>query len=61
MKTLKKNLCGSPETGGWEFVMGADGKKRGSDTSKWGVFCGSCHLNAASTDYNFMNYKTISE
>jgi len=49
----------SPETGDWEYVMGADGKKRGSGTSNWGVFCGSCHLNAAATDYNFMNSKTM--
>lgn len=58
---IKMASGASPETGDWEFVMGGDGKKRGSGTSKWGTFCGSCHINAAATDYNFMNSKTMSD
>lgn len=56
---IKLSIATSPETGDWEFVDGASGKNRGSGTSKLGVFCGSCHINAMATDYNFMNYTTI--
>jgi len=56
---IKMGKGESPETEDWEFVLGADGKKRGSGSFKMGVFCGSCHLNAAATDYNFMNSKTM--
>jgi hypothetical protein len=45
----------SPETGDWEYVMGADGSQRGSGESGLGVFCRDCHLYAAATDYNFIN------
>lgn len=49
----------APKTGDWEYVMGASGKKRGSGDSKWGKFCGSCHINAANKDYVFMNQEFI--
>lgn len=45
----------SPETGDWEYVMGANGNRRGSGESGLGVFCRDCHLYAAATDYNFIN------
>jgi len=45
----------SPETGDWEYVMGADGGRRGSGNSGLGTFCRDCHLFAAATDYNFIN------
>jgi len=50
---IKMAAGASPETADWEFVMGASGDKRGSGTSKWGKFCGDCHINAAATDYVF--------
>lgn len=45
----------SPETGDWEYVMGADGTRRGTGDSGLGTFCRDCHLYAAATDYNFIN------
>ena len=45
----------SPETGGWEYVMGADGGRRGTGSPDLGAFCRDCHLFAAATDYNFIN------
>ena len=45
----------SPETGGWEYVMGADGNRRGTGASGLAAFCRDCHLFAAATDYNFIN------
>ncbi len=45
----------SPATGDWEYVMGADGARRGSGDSGLGAFCRNCHLFAAATDYNFIN------
>ena len=51
----------APDTGDWEFVMGANGKKRGAGLkTKWGKFCGNCHVNAAGTDYSFINAKFLS-
>lgn len=45
----------SPETGDWEYVMGADGQNRGTGSSGLATFCHRCHTNAASTDYSFIN------
>lgn len=45
----------SPETGDWEYVVGADGGRRGTGDSGLGAFCRDCHLYAAATDYNFIN------
>lgn len=45
----------SPETGDWEYVMGANGQRRGSGDSGLGAFCKNCHLYAAAHDYNFLN------
>jgi hypothetical protein len=45
----------SPETGDWEYVMGADGARRGTGDSGLGTFCCDCHLFAAAHDYNFIN------
>ena len=45
----------SPETGGWEYVQGANGARRGSGDSGLGAFCRDCHLFAAAHDYNFIN------
>lgn len=45
----------SPETGDWEYVMGADGARRGTGESGLGAFCRDCHLYAAAHDYNFIN------
>tara|TARA_R110002073_G_scaffold297005_1_gene463077 strand:- start:943 stop:1464 length:522 start_codon:yes stop_codon:yes gene_type:complete len=45
----------SPETGDWEYVMGANGARRGSGDSGLGAFCRDCHLFAAAHDYNFIN------
>ena len=45
----------SPETGDWEYVMGANGARRGSGDSGMAEFCRDCHLYAAATDYNFIN------
>lgn len=47
----------SPATGDWEYVMGADGNRRGTGDSGLGAFCRDCHLFAAATDYNFINSK----
>lgn len=45
----------APDTNNWEFFMGADGKLRGAGLdTKWGKFCGSCHINAIAKDYSFM-------
>lgn len=49
----------APSTGDWEYYMGGSGKKRGFGDSKWGKFCGSCHFNAAGTDFVFMNKKFL--
>lgn len=45
----------SPETGDWEYVMGANGARRGTGDSGLGAFCRDCHLFAAAHDYNFIN------
>lgn len=45
----------SPATGDWEYVMGADGSRRGTGDSGLATFCRDCHLYAAATDYNFIN------
>jgi len=45
----------SPETGDWEYVMGANGARRGTGDSGLGAFCRDCHLLAAAHDYNFIN------
>ncbi|MEX0964339.1 MAG: cytochrome P460 family protein [Pseudohongiellaceae bacterium] len=45
----------SPETGDWEYVMGANGARRGTGDSGLGAFCRDCHLHAAAHDYNFIN------
>ncbi|NQV69060.1 MAG: cytochrome P460 family protein [Pseudohongiella sp.] len=45
----------SPATGDWEYVMGADGSRRGTGDSGQAAFCRNCHLYAAATDYNFIN------
>lgn len=47
----------SPETGDWEYVMGADGNRRGTGDSGLGAFCRDCHLFGASYDYTFINSK----
>lgn len=48
----------SPTTNDWMFYMGGDGKLSGTGmTTKWGKFCGSCHVNAVATDYTFMTSK----
>ena len=55
---IKRSKDSAPDTGDWEFFMGANGKKKGMGMkTKWGKFCGSCHVMAAATDYNFMNAK----
>jgi len=37
------------------FQMGASGKAKGTGmNSKWGKFCGSCHVNAMAKDFTFM-------
>ncbi len=54
MKKLEKGTA--PSTGDWEYIMGANGKKRGSGMkSKWGKFCHDCHINGANKDFVFMN------
>lgn len=45
----------SPETGDWEYVLGANGARRGSGDSGLAAFCRDCHLFAAAHDYNFIN------
>ncbi len=51
----------APDTGDWEFIMGASGKKRGAGLkTKWGKFCGNCHVYAAGSDYAFINSKFLS-
>ncbi len=47
----------SPGTGDWEYVNGAMGIGflRGAEDTRWGNFCGGCHLRAYATDYNFIN------
>ncbi len=48
----------SSSTNDWMFYMGGDGKLSGTGMdSKWGKFCGSCHVNAIATDFTFMNHK----
>lgn len=47
----------SPETAGWEYVMGGNGSRRGTGSSGLGQFCFQCHLQAAATDFNFINSK----
>ncbi len=47
----------SPSTNDWMFYMGGDGKLSGTGMdTKWGKFCGSCHINAIAGDYTFMNH-----
>ena len=55
--TLMVNLASgqSPETGDWEYVMGADSTRRGTGDSGLGTLCRDCHLFAAAYDYNFIN------
>jgi len=45
----------SPETGDWEYILGANGARRGTGDSGLGAFCRDCHLYAAAHDYNFIN------
>jgi len=48
----------SPGTNDWEFVAGGTGMMglmRGAEGSRWGEFCGDCHVRAFATDYNFIN------
>lgn len=47
----------SPETGGWEYVMGANGNRRGTGASGLAAFCRDCHLFGAAYDYTFINSK----
>jgi len=55
---VKMAAGSSPSTNDWMFYMGGDGKLSGTGMeSKWGNFCGSCHINAIATDFNFMNHK----
>ena len=52
---IKLQAGQSPQTGDWEYVMGANGNRRGSGDSGLGQFCFQCHVYAAGTDYNFIN------
>lgn len=47
----------SPETGDWEYVLGASGNRRGTGTSGLAAFCRDCHLFGAAYDYTFINSK----
>lgn len=52
---IKLEAGSAPDTNDWEFFMGASGKQRGKGMdTKWGKFCGSCHLNATAKDFTFM-------
>ncbi len=45
----------APDTNNWLFIMGASGTVSGTGMdSKWGKFCGNCHINAMSKDFSFM-------
>ena len=45
----------SPQTADWEYIVGAEGSRRGSGESGQAVFCHSCHSFAAETDFSFIN------
>jgi len=52
---VKQATGTAPDTNDWMFVMGASGKAKGTGMdSKWGKFCGSCHVNAMAKDFTFM-------
>lgn len=52
---LKQAADTSPATGDWEYVNGATGLLRGAEGTRWGEFCGGCHVRAYATDFNFIN------
>ena len=52
---IKQAKGAAPSTGDWLFVMGASGKAKGAGMdTKWGKFCGSCHIFAQAKDFSFM-------
>ena len=52
---VKQATGTAADTNDWMFVMGASGKAKGTGmNSKWGKFCGSCHVNAMAKDFTFM-------
>jgi len=52
---VKQATGTAADTNDWMFVMGASGKAKGTGMdSKWGKFCGSCHINAMVKDFTFM-------
>ncbi len=48
----------NPDTGNWQWFMGASGSEKMSGTgmdTKWGKFCGSCHAYGQQADFTFMS------
>lgn len=45
----------SPQTADWEYVLGAEGSRRGTGSSGQARFCHGCHSFAAATDYSFIH------
>lgn len=54
---IKLAAGSSPETGDWEYVLGASGNRRGTGASGLAAFCRDCHLFGAANDYTFIDSK----